>query len=64
MRWGKHQAIPLGDFRSPHECVNWNNLNSWSKERSVDVFAPGVLVHPIHGKPQLALQNRDLADNA
>ncbi|KAF8865831.1 hypothetical protein BDZ45DRAFT_683824 [Acephala macrosclerotiorum] len=49
MRWGKHQAIPLGDFRSPHECVNWESLDGWSKERSVDVFVPGVLVHPVHG---------------
>jgi hypothetical protein len=50
MRWGKHQAIPLGNFSAPHECVNWDRLQEWSKERSMDMFADGVLVHPVYGK--------------
>lgn len=49
MRWGKHQAIPLGNFSSAHECVNWDSLDNWAKQRSVDVFAPGVMVHPTLG---------------
>lgn len=49
MRWGKHQAIPFGNFTNPHECVNWDSLDNWAKERSVNVFAPGVLVHPTLG---------------
>jgi hypothetical protein len=50
MRWGKHQAIPLGNFDHLHECVNWDRLQDWSKERSMDMYAEGVLVHPVYGK--------------
>lgn len=49
MRWGKYQAVPLGNFSAPHECVNWDSLQDWSKERSLDMFAEGMLVHPIYG---------------
>jgi hypothetical protein len=49
MRWGKKQAIPIGNFTSPHECVNWDSLHGWAKEHAFDAFAPGVLVHPTLG---------------
>lgn len=41
--------------------MNWQALDEWSKERSVDVFAPGGLVHPIHGKSSLTLHDKELA---
>lgn len=63
MRWGKHQAIPLGNFSAPHECVNWNRLQNWSKERSMDMFAEGVLVHPVYGK-LLSAQSLKSSGNA
>jgi hypothetical protein len=50
MRWGKSQAVPIGNFTSPHECVNWDVLQAWAKERTVDMFKPGVLVHPVFGE--------------
>lgn len=50
MRWGKNQAVPIGNFKNPHECVNWDRIDSWSRERSVDMFAPGMLVHPVLGE--------------
>lgn len=49
MRWGKMQAIPLANLSSPHQCVDWNRLDAWAEERSVDVFQSGMLVHPVYG---------------
>lgn len=30
--------------------MNWKGLDDWMKSRSVDVFEPGLLVHPQLGK--------------
>ena len=49
MRWGKMQAIPVANFSSPHQCVDWDRLDAWAEERSVDVFEPGTLIHPVYG---------------
>lgn len=50
MRWGQSQAIPLANFSSPHSCVNWDTLNSWAHERTIDgLFEPGYLKHPVYG---------------
>ncbi|KAI8633285.1 hypothetical protein F5Y19DRAFT_471556 [Xylariaceae sp. FL1651] len=49
MRWGVHTREPLGNFTSRHECVNFDNIQNWAKERVYDVMAPGVLVHPVLG---------------
>jgi len=49
-RWGHAQAIPLANLTSPHECVNFDNIVNWAKERSVDVFQPGLVVHPTLGE--------------
>ncbi len=49
MRWGQMQKIPLGNFSSPHECVNWAGLTAWASERSVDILQPGYLKHPKFG---------------
>lgn len=49
IRWGQRQAVPLGNFTGAHECVDWGRLEGWSRERSVDVFAAGALVHPVLG---------------
>ena len=54
MRWGKQQAIPLANFSSPHQCVDWDRLDAWAQERSVDVFQPGMLVHPKFGRCPLS----------
>ncbi len=32
-----------------HQCVNWEKLHTWTKERSVDMFEKGLLVHPTLG---------------
>ncbi|KAK4495418.1 hypothetical protein PRZ48_013749 [Zasmidium cellare] len=50
MVWGKHSRIPLGDFSSPHQCVNFDKLHAWARHRAVtDGTEPGVLVHPTLG---------------
>ena len=56
MRWGKTQAIPLANFSSSHQCVDWDRLDAWAEARSVDVFEPGMLIHPVYGtsKPIVA----------
>lgn len=32
-----------------HECINWDRLDHWMKERSFDPAAPGVMIHPTLG---------------
>lgn len=49
MKWGVHIREPVANFTSPHECVNWDNIQDWASERVYDVMAPGVLVHPTLG---------------
>lgn len=57
MVWGKHSAVPLGDFSNPHQCVNFEKLHTWALNRAVtDGFEPGVLVHPKLGK---VIESRD-----
>ncbi|KAI1347180.1 hypothetical protein F5Y01DRAFT_329918 [Xylaria sp. FL0043] len=55
--WGKRQAIPIANFTSLHECVNWDAIYKWSYNRRVDVFEPGLLIHPIFGPAYASLGN-------
>ncbi|KAI3331283.1 hypothetical protein F4824DRAFT_298731 [Ustulina deusta] len=55
--WGKRQAIPLANFTSLHECVNWDAIYKWSYNRRVDVFEPGLLIHPTLGPAYASLGN-------
>lgn len=41
--------IPIGLDEGHHQCVQWDKIDKWMKERSIDVFAPGVIVHPVLG---------------
>lgn len=47
--WSPNKRVPLADFTRPHECVNFDSLNQWSGEHSVDAFDPGLLYHPTLG---------------
>ena len=50
MRWDTTQPIPTANFSSPHECLRWESINGWAKERSVDkILEPGYLKHPKFG---------------
>lgn len=42
--------VPIGLDEGHHQCVQWDKIDSWMKERSLNVFAPGVIVHPTLGK--------------
>ncbi|KAK8057510.1 hypothetical protein PG996_011447 [Apiospora saccharicola] len=46
MTWEPTSVFPAADFQNVHECTNWDKLYEWQKERSRDLMAPGVLVHP------------------
>ncbi|KAH7412777.1 hypothetical protein BKA64DRAFT_637469 [Cadophora sp. MPI-SDFR-AT-0126] len=41
---------PWPNFGIQHECVNWEKIDNWSKERSIDIFDPKYLHHPKIGK--------------
>jgi hypothetical protein len=51
MKWGVEQSVPIGNFSSPHKCVNWDSLNNWAKSRHFDPFQKDYLVHPEFGNP-------------
>jgi hypothetical protein len=49
--WGTRQEVPVGNFNGKHQCANWDGIENWSQERMFDPFEPGVMVHPVFGKP-------------
>ncbi|CAG8972143.1 hypothetical protein HYALB_00009691 [Hymenoscyphus albidus] len=40
---GKHRTPTPWD-RSSHKCVKWDSLTRWTKERSVNIETPGILL--------------------
>ncbi|TVY28885.1 Cyclochlorotine biosynthesis protein O [Lachnellula hyalina] len=48
-QWSPHDRIPVANATT-HQCVNWDKLETWTKERSVDMLKPGWLVHPTLGQ--------------
>ncbi|KND91184.1 hypothetical protein TOPH_04037 [Tolypocladium ophioglossoides CBS 100239] len=47
--WTPNSRVPETDFNTPHECVNWDKVEAWLEERRIDIYAPGVLNHPVFG---------------
>ena len=47
--WHDDSLIPVANATS-HQCVNWERLDRWTKERTVNMMKPGWLVHPTKGK--------------
>ncbi|MCJ1403416.1 hypothetical protein MMC11_006639 [Xylographa trunciseda] len=45
--WAANSRLPVANATS-HECVNWDRLDAWTKDNSVDMFTAG-LVHPTLG---------------
>ena len=41
--------MPLSKDDSVHECVNWEKVDDWAKQRSFDPMQPGYLNHPTLG---------------
>ncbi len=38
----------------PHVCRKWDAIDAWSKERKINLYEPGLLVHPKFGKCNIA----------
>lgn len=45
-KWIRGYALPWPDFRSNHECRNWDDLVGWEKDRKLDTEKPGIWKHP------------------
>ena len=46
--WSPTNRIPVANATT-HQCVNWDKLDQWTKDRTVDMLKPGWLVHPTLG---------------
>lgn len=44
--WIPGYRKPWPNFKVDHECVNWDILNGWAKERAFSLFDQKSLVHP------------------
>ena len=42
--------IPVGFDEDHHQFIQWDKIDSWMEERRINVFAPGMIVHPLLGK--------------
>lgn len=47
--WTDVSRVPETDFFGYHQCVNWDLLITWFKERYVNVYETGILNHPKYG---------------
>lgn len=56
-KWHATQPVPIGEMHYEHECVNWDSLNEWAHSRLVDVYEPGLVVHPTLGEHQIIRVN-------
>lgn len=48
--WTDVSRVPETDFFGYHQCVNWDLLMTWFKERYVNVYETGILNHPKYGQ--------------
>ncbi|KAL5357359.1 hypothetical protein BJX96DRAFT_172452 [Aspergillus floccosus] len=49
MQWGAGQRIPFGIDQGRHQCKDWDRIQDWAKQRSFDIYKPGLIVHPTLG---------------
>ena len=49
MRWHPNLLLP-SPMDHEHECMDWDSIDEWAKERYVNTATPGLLVHPTKGK--------------
>lgn len=47
-RWGNDSRKPYA-AATAHQCVDFEALTTWTNERTVDMFKPGLLIHPTLG---------------
>ncbi|MCJ1379343.1 hypothetical protein MMC17_002444 [Xylographa soralifera] len=46
--WRADTLLPVANATT-HQCLNWDKLDRWTRDRSVDMMKPGWLVHPTLG---------------
>jgi hypothetical protein len=42
--------LPIALDNGNHQCVKWEPLRKWVKERAFDPQEPGLVIHPILGE--------------
>jgi len=47
--WDSTVRLPQPDFTLKHQCVDWDKLMEWAERSAVNIFEPGMLVHPTLG---------------
>ena len=47
-QWSPTSLIPVANATT-HQCANWDKIDKWTKDRTVDMLKPGWLVHPTKG---------------
>lgn len=52
-QWKEDYRWPWPSMRTAHQCRNWNDLMSWSKEHHVPSLQGPILSHPVLGKSLL-----------
>ena len=48
LKWHPNLLLP-STVDHDHECMDWDRIDAWAKERYVDTATPGLLVHPTKG---------------
>ncbi|KAE8376691.1 hypothetical protein BDV26DRAFT_282492 [Aspergillus bertholletiae] len=64
MQWGNESRIPLGIDQGHHQCKDWNQIQNWMKERSVDIYQPGLTNHPTLGSEITGVVSGGLINDA
>ena len=49
LKWHPNSLLP-SPVDHEHECMDWDRIDEWAKERYVDTATPGLLVHPTKGR--------------
>lgn len=47
--WQKDRLKP-GANGTGHICANWDKIVQWTKDRTVDMYKPGLITHPQLGE--------------
>ena len=47
--WQKDRLKP-GANGTGHTCANWDKIAQWTKGRTVDMYRPGLIIHPQLGE--------------
>lgn len=49
VEWAPNGPYWVGNYSTPHQCVNWEGLMDWVRPRAFDANLDGLLVHPKFG---------------